>query len=258
VGDYRPGILKNFGARSSLELGYKFLVSLLYLNEFEFETEEITTLLEMKGCHVSPAKLNENIELPDPGELDLLVIAIGPTSLEDSLDYPWRAKLVDFVASCLKANKSVLGIGRGMTLVAEAMGAKVSGSTEAIIGWYPIIPVSDAEENSFSFTRDLYVLHWQRQACELPQGARPLAYSKSGELLAFEDGNGVMAFSFHPESYEIEEIARENSKDLVKGKYIQTRKEITSFDGLNFRKTRDELKSAINYLVDHLPGKQPG
>lgn len=64
-------------------------------------------------------------DLPDPGEVEVLIVLGGPMSPTDESKLPWLAGEKWFLRHCIESEKPVLGICLGAQLIVSAMGGQV-------------------------------------------------------------------------------------------------------------------------------------
>ncbi|MEB3240331.1 MAG: amidotransferase, partial [Cyanobacteriota bacterium] len=88
-----------------------------------------------RGHRVTVVRLDESDDLPDPAEVDLLVIMGGPMGVHDEAEHPWLQTEKRFVRSVIDAGAAVLGICLGAQLIAAVMGGRVGPNPVKEIGW---------------------------------------------------------------------------------------------------------------------------
>ena len=98
----------------------------------------ITGWLESRAARVTGTRFFESPRLPDPAQVDFLIIMGGPMSVNDEATLPWLRAEKRFIAETIAAGKTVLGICLGAQLIASALGARVYRNPEPEIGWFPI------------------------------------------------------------------------------------------------------------------------
>ena len=217
-----------------------------YLQHVPFEgLGSIETWLQSMRADVSVTRLFEQPALPDPGEVDLLVVMGGPMSVNDKTGYPWLVAENEFIRNAIEEDKAVIGICLGAQLIASAMGAAVYPNREKEIGWFPVTaePVSDADD-SFSFPRELLVFHWHGETFDLPEGATQLAGSDACENQAFQLGRRVIGMQFHLETTPdaAQDIVHHCRDELQPSRYVQSEAEILRVEESNY--------TAINAWMD--------
>ena len=217
-----------------------------YLQHVPFEgLGSIETWLQSMRAEVSVTRFFEEPALPDPADVDLLVIMGGPMSVNDETSYPWLAAEKEFIRNAIEKDKAVIGICLGAQLIASAMGAAVYPNREKEIGWFPVTakPVSDADDR-FSFPRELLVFHWHGETFDLPEGATRLARSDACENQSFQLGRRVIGMQFHLETTPdaARDIVHHCRDELQPSRYVQSEAEILGAEDSNY--------AAINAWMD--------
>ena len=189
--------------------------------------------------------------MPDPAEVDLLVVLGGPMSVNDETEFPWLRKEKRFIRECTEAGKSVLGVCLGAQLIASAMGARVYRNRCKEIGWFPVEQVASADGSTFSFPASIEVFHWHGETFDLPPGAVRIARSEACENQAFQIGRSVVALQFHLET-TIEAsraMISHCGAELVPGKYVQSKAEILHAGPERYRAINEVMGEVLEYLT---------
>lgn len=215
-----------------------------YLQHVPFEgLGSIEPWLKKAGYTISRTQFFRSPELPDPGEIDLLVVMGGPMSVNDEEKFPWLVTEKAFIRDVIESGTPVLGVCLGAQLIAGAMGAKVYPNHEKEIGWFPVEGVQPNDPSLFQFPSSLNVFHWHGETFDLPEGARLLASSKACRNQAFQIGSSVIGLQFHlettPESAQ--ELVANCRDELVPSEYIQKEEKILS--------AKPEIYESINQLM---------
>ena len=182
---------------------------------------------------VSVTKFFEDPTLPDPDNLDLLVVMGGPMSVNDEQKFPWLAAEKEFIRKAIEKDKAVIGICLGAQLIADAMGAAVYPNKEKEIGWFPITGVqSENAEELFTFPQELLVFHWHGETFDLPDGAMRLARSEACQNQAFQLGKRVIGLQFHLETTpaSARDLVHHCRDELQPSRYVQSEAEILGID----------------------------
>jgi len=142
--------------------------------------------------------------LPDPDHVDLLIIMGGAMSVNQMQEYPWLIGEKAWIHDFIDLGKPVVGLCLGAQLIACSLGAGVTRNPVKEIGWWEIqaVPVhpSDKAHDVFAFPDRLTALCWHEDTFALPEGAIWLANNPACPHQAFQYGDRVLAFQFHPES----------------------------------------------------------
>jgi GMP synthase-like glutamine amidotransferase len=206
----------------------------------------IETWLGAAGFEITKTPFFQNTFLPNPDEINFLVVMGGPMSVNDEADYPWLVDEKIFIRRCIEKGKSVLGICLGAQLIASALGARVYRNPVKEIGWFPIQAIPSAEEAIFLFPSTIEVFHWHGETFDLPIGAVPLARSEGCANQAFQFGRSVIGLQFHlettPESAR--NLVVHCREELSPSAYVQNEAAILAAPPENYQ--------AINNLMSHL------
>ena len=224
-----------------------------YLQHVPFEgLGSIETWLQSMRTDVSVTRLFEEPALPDPADVDLLVIMGGPMSVNDEVGYPWLTAEKEFIRNAIEEDKAVVGICLGAQLIASAMGAAVYPNREKEIGWFPVTaePMSAADD-SFSFPRELRVFHWHGETFDLPEGALRLARSDACENQAFQLGRRVIGMQFHLETTPdaARDIVHHCRDELQPSRYVQSEAEILGAEGSNYTEINVWMDKVLRFVA---------
>ncbi len=180
--------------------------------------------LEAAGYEVTATKFFANSTLPDPTQVDLLIVLGGPMSVNDGDRYPWLAEEKAFIRRAIEAGRAVLGICLGAQLIAHAMGSAVYANNRKEIGWFAVTGIDRPGAESFSFPPAALVFHWHGETFDLPAGAIRLARGPACENQAFQLGRSVIGLQFHLESTpaSIRALVEHCREELLPDEYIQT------------------------------------
>ena len=198
------------------------------------------------------------IELPNPDDVDLLIIMGGEMSVNDGDIYPWLIAEKRWIRHFIELGKPVVGLCLGGQLIASCLGATVKKNHLKEIGWWPI-----KSRNVLSWTHDIFpfpnsitALSWHGDTFDLPEGALWLAQSDACAHQAFQYSARVIGFQFHPEitpknlklflsDYGYDEMVL----DVDKNTYIQTKLEMISVSEADFQPANQLLESALNFVI---------
>jgi GMP synthase-like glutamine amidotransferase len=225
-----------------------------YLQHVPFEgLGSIEAWLTRAGCIPTCTRFFESTDLPDPGQVDLLVVMGGPMSVNDETKFPWLREEKRFIRECVGAGKSVLGVCLGAQLIAGALGARVYRNRLKEIGWFPVEAVPSPEGSIFSFPKTIDVFHWHGETFDLPAGAVRTARSEGCENQAFQMGRSVIALQFHLEATPESTRAMLSScrAELVPARYVQSEAEILQAGPERYRAVND----LMGKLLAHLTGR---
>jgi GMP synthase-like glutamine amidotransferase len=222
-----------------------------YLQHVPFEgLGSIEQWLHRAGYEISVTRFHLSEELPEVGDLDLLVVMGGPMSINDVDEYPWLAAEKRFIREVIGAGVPMLGICLGAQLIASALGAKVYPNSEKEIGWFPIQGANHSDGDPFRFPDEIDVFHWHGETFDLPPGAVRLAQSEGCINQAFQLGANVIGLQFHLETtVDSARAIVENCRDeLVEGKYIQSETDILSAPQERYESINQLMEKLLEYL----------
>lgn len=167
-----------------------------------------------------------NDKIPEPDEIDWLVIMGGPMGVYDRHQYPWLDLETDFIRRVIEQSKVVIGICLGAQLIAKALGSKIYRGAHPEIGWFPVkINQQATSLNGLGFLPpEAVVFHWHQDTFEIPESATLLASSEAFPNQAFIYGSRVLALQFHFEmDYPaLERMISNGSNELVESATVQS------------------------------------
>lgn len=182
------------------------------------------------GHALSATRFYENATVPDLKEIDWLIIMGGSMGMNDEKKYPWLVTEKEFIQQAIAEEKTVIGICLGAQLLAQILGAKVYQNSQKEIGWFPIEFSSNASQHTLfsGLENPITVFHWHGDTFDIPEKAIHLASSKACRNQGFLYQNNILGLQFHLETTKesLRQMIANGRDELIKGKYIQTEKEI--------------------------------
>lgn len=176
-------------------------------------------------------RIFQNEPLPYRDSLNALIILGGPMSVNERGTHPWLKDELYFIEKVIQQGKPVLGICLGAQLIAHVFGASVYKNKEKEIGWFPIQIKPEAIQHPFfnSFPKDLKVFHWHGETFSIPENALHFAETEACPNQGFVYDSHVLAMQFHMEidPVAVELLITHCGKELSKGKYVQTKTQLT-------------------------------
>jgi GMP synthase (glutamine-hydrolysing) len=172
------------------------------IQHVEFEGPgAIATAAAAAGVELGLSRMWESGQLPDPAELDGLVVMGGPMGVANVKEHPHLAEEIRLIEACAQAGKPILGVCLGAQLLARALGAEVTtGPVEEVgIGSVELTEEGEADPVLGGAGRTLPVLHWHQDTFAIPDGATRLAESPAYPNQAFRHGDCCYALQFHVE-----------------------------------------------------------
>jgi len=107
-----------------------------YLQHVSFEgLGSIAEWVTSNGHELTSTQFFINSYLPEPADIDWLIIMGGPMGVYDEDKYEWLTAEKQFIKKAIDAGKTVIGICLGAQLIAKVLGAKVYPNQKRAIGW---------------------------------------------------------------------------------------------------------------------------
>ncbi len=222
-----------------------------YFKHVPFEDlGSIRLWLTKTGYAITCTPFFESAQLPDPEEIDLLIVMGGPMSVNDEKIYPWLVDEKNFIHQMIMSGKPVLGICLGAQLIASAMGAKVYPNSMKEIGWFPVYGIPSDDSSVFRFPQSLKAFHWHGETFDLPAGAMQIAKSDGCENQAFQLGRSVIGLQFHlettPESAR--GIIAHCRAELRPSQYVQSQAAIFAASPESYRAINKMMSKVLSFL----------
>ena len=145
-------------------------------------------------------KVWEGAPLPEPENTLAAIVLGGPMSVNDTENFPFVTKEIEYLRKLVDAKVHVLGVCLGAQLLAAALGAEISNGSKAEIGYSTITLTHEGTEDRLmlGFPMEFPVFQWHEQGFELPRGAKRLAGTEDYPNQAFRYEN-VWGLQFHLE-----------------------------------------------------------
>ena len=222
-----------------------------YLQHVPFEgLGSIEDWLRANSDTITSTRFFESWHLPEPKEIDHLIILGGPMSVHDVVAYPWLAAELQFIHQCLEAHIPTLGICLGAQLIAKACGAQVYPNPHKEIGWFPIMGTGSERPDTFAFPASQNVFHWHGETFDLPSGAQLLAHSSACRHQAFQRGRSVLGLQFHLETTptSAQALVAHCRDELVPGPYIQSEQAILGASPADYQAINQLMTEVLQFL----------
>jgi len=182
------------------------------------------------GHTVSYTHFYEVYQLPDPDQIDWVIVMGGPMGVYDEAKYPWLIQEKEFIKKAIDNGKTVIGICLGSQLIAEVLGAKVYPNKQKEIGWFNV----KLTENSVNLQifldskSEFPVFHWHGDTYDLPAGSTHLLSSQVCLNQAFLFKDKVLGLQFHLEVTQqtLREMVENGMSELKESDTIQSAKQI--------------------------------
>nr|WP_319537855.1 type 1 glutamine amidotransferase [uncultured Methanospirillum sp.] len=146
--------------------------------------------------------------LPDPDQVDLLIIMGGAMNIYEESMYPWLIPEKIFIRAVIDSGVPVLGVCLGGQLISAVLGGVVTRADLPEYGWHTIRRLRDSvrqlrEEITVSgldiFPDEVTVFQWHNDTFSIPPGAVHLYASDTCQNQAFFYDSRVIGLQFHPE-----------------------------------------------------------
>jgi GMP synthase (glutamine-hydrolysing) len=202
--------------------------------------------------------LYENPVLPDPDDVDFLIVMGGPMNIYESEKYPWLSAEKSFLRACIEQEKKILGICLGAQLLADVLGKACYPGPAKEIGWFPVNLDEKVRKNPvFRHMPPTFIaFHWHGETFDIPEGTLRIAGSEACINQGFIMSDQVLALQFHLEITPglLNGLIQYGRKDLVSACFVQ--KESQLLEGLSNRHTNHRLLSGMldafleGFLID--------
>jgi len=145
-------------------------------------------------------KVWEEAKMPAPENTLAAIVLGGPMSVNDTENYPFIIKEIEYLQKLIEAKVHVLGVCLGAQLLAAALGAKITNGPRAEIGYSTATLTHEGPQDPLmlGFPMELPVFQWHEQGFDLPPGAERLAGTDDYPNQAFRFEN-IWGFQFHLE-----------------------------------------------------------
>lgn len=157
---------------------------------------------ELKRWHAryEYIKVWEGSELPAPENTLAAIVLGGPMSANDTENYPFIAKEIEYLQRLIEAKIHVLGMCLGGQFLAAALGSKIVNGPGPEIGYSTVTLTPEGTQDTLmlGFPMELPVFQWHEQGFDLPKGAERLAGTDDYPTQAFQYEN-IWGFQFHLE-----------------------------------------------------------
>lgn len=211
----------------------------------------IETWFRNQGCRFDYIRLYEGDAIPEPSEVEALVMMGGPMSVNDEEEFSWLAPEKRLIRSVIEAGRPVLGVCLGAQLMASAFGARVYPNRYKEIGWWPVEAMPVTPGQVFPFPETAEVFHWHGETFDLPPGAVHLARSEGCTHQAFQLGERAVGLQFHleatPESARsLIELCRH---EITPGPYVQAEAVLRDVSANAYLRINNLMARLLTYIT---------
>lgn len=203
------------------------------------------------GHRITRTQFFANQYLPEPSEIDMLIVMGGPMSTYEEDEFDWLIDEKKFIESYLDTGNPILGVCLGCQLVADILGADVYSARQMEIGWFPVTKTEIGKEADLidEWPGEETVLHWHGDTFDCPNSAENLIRSKVCENQMFVYRKNVVGIQFHLEMSDegIESMLSNMREELAESPSVQSTQKIRA--ELNRVQT---LQTRMDHLLDRL------
>jgi len=183
-----------------------------------------------KGLDLRIWQLFHDAVLPDPEEVDLLIVMGGPMNIYEHEKYPWLGPEKELLTKCLAGGSRMLGICLGAQLLADMLGEKVYREERKEIGWYPVSfeKGSGSDPLLAGLPDVMTAFHWHGETFDIPADASRIASSEACMNQGFLYREQVLALQFHLEVTPsiVKGLLHHGRNELQNGPFIQDASDI--------------------------------
>jgi GMP synthase-like glutamine amidotransferase len=163
----------------------------------------LAEVLDDAGIAVDVRQMYDGATIPNPDDVDALVVLGGPRGAYDDEQVPWLAATKSLLREAVTRSVPTLGICLGAQLLAVACDGVVEkgpAGPELGLGSLTLTDVAGTDVLLGGLSRATQAVQWHwDHICRLPDGAVRLASSPAYENQAFRVGERAWGLQFHPE-----------------------------------------------------------
>ncbi|MGO9115946.1 MAG: type 1 glutamine amidotransferase [Thermoguttaceae bacterium] len=225
-----------------------------YLQHVAFEdAANIGVWAHERGHRLTRTRLDLDPSLPEPKDLDWLVVMGGPMNVDEHAIYPWLVREKEFIRRTIDRGIPVLGVCLGGQLISSVLGGQVTKNRQKEIGWFPVTFTSEAARLPVfaRFPPQVPAFHWHGDTFSIPPAAIRLAASDGCDNQAFQYGRRVVALQFHWDytQQSVETMIRHCGGELVAARGIQQPAEMLAHPG-RFGEIKELLYEMLDALAE--------
>jgi GMP synthase (glutamine-hydrolysing) len=211
---------------------------------------EIKTWATKNGLYLTTINTYAGDSLPNPEEVDLLILMGGPQSATELDNYPYLKQEVSFTKKIIDLNKPVLGICLGAQIIGACLGAKTERSEHKEVGLFPIRLTTEGREDPVfkNFPESFDVMHWHGDMPGLTQDAVLLATSAGCSRQAIRYKERVYGLQFHLEMTPplVQTMIDHCPDDLQPGTYIRSKQDLLASE---LKAVNEKIHVMLDYLI---------
>lgn len=161
----------------------------------------IATEAQARGLRTEVRRLDLDATVPQPEQVDGLVVMGGPMGVYETDRYPYLTEECGLIAELVRRGRPVLGVCLGSQLLAKALGAEVfpGRGQEVEFGSVELTEEGRRDPLLGPAGASVPVFHWHGDTFDLPPGATLLASTEKYAHQAFRFGDCAYGLQFHIE-----------------------------------------------------------
>lgn len=154
-----------------------------------------------RGLHTDIRRLDLGVGLPQPDDVEGLVVMGGPMGAYETDKHPSLAAECNLITELVRRDCPVLGVCLGAQLLAQALGARVFPGHGPEIGFGFVELTAEGKRDALFGPNgpSVPVFHWHGDTFDLPEGSTLLASSTEYPHQAFRFGSCAYGLQFHIE-----------------------------------------------------------
>lgn len=162
-------------------------------------------------------------KIPPVSDFDALVICGGGMNVDQEAKYPWLKNEKQALKEWISSGKKILGLCLGSQLLAEVLGSKAEKHSHWEVGFQSVSLFPEKSRYLPQETKTLQVFQYHGYRYYCPPSGISLAANPACTDQAFQVGENIMAFQFHPESTKewITACAADTSEPYPTGKFVE-------------------------------------
>jgi len=219
----------------------------------------IAKWLEQHNYSLTRIRLYNAEPLPDPDQVDLLIIMGGAMNIYEECEYPWLIPEKIFIRTVIDSGVPVLGVCLGGQLISSVLGGVVTRADPPEYGWYTIrvrsvsvdqpqyvTPVSGQN----IFPDAITVFQWHNDTFSIPPGAVHLYTSDTCQNQAYIYDSRVIGLQFHPEmdSVTIQAFLSQSKEKMIEDGLLSVHDDTLSRIQL-FSQGNEFISGLLDYLT---------
>lgn len=162
-------------------------------------------------------------KIPPVSEFEALVICGGGMNVDQEDKYPWLKEEKQAIKEWIASGKKILGLCLGSQLLAEVLGSKAEKHSHWEVGFHSVSLLPEKSKYFPPGAQNLQVFQYHGYRYYCPPGGLSLGTNSACADQAFQVGEHIVAFQFHPESTKewIIDCATDKSEPYPSGEFVE-------------------------------------